>query len=235
MKASNSGRDRKIAKEIAGEILLSDNPSYMLKRWRESFKISRNEIAEKLGISQSVISDYERGRRNPGARMIRNFVNAIIEIDYAKGAKMLEFYEKAFGMGNMQGIIDIKELNKGIKISDFCNMISARIIANREKADREIFGYTLIDSINAILNLSSADFLTLYGRTPERAMIFTNVKYGRSPMIAVKLSQIKPALIIMQGLKNADELGIKIAESENIVLAKTLLSIKEIVERLNCI
>ncbi len=221
-----------IAKEIAGEILLSNNPSYMLKKWRESFKISRDELAAKLKISQSVISDYERGRRNPGARMIRNFVNAIIEIDYERGASMLEFYEKTFGIKTQRGIIDIKELNKGIKISELCKLISAEIIANKEKAEKEIFGYTIIDSINAILSLSSQDFLTLYGKTPERAMIFTKVKYGRSPLIAIKLSQIKPPLIIMQGLKNADMLGIKIAESEGIVLAKTLLSVEKISERL---
>lgn len=221
-----------IAKEIAGEILLGDNPSYMLKKWRESFRISRDELAKKLGVSNSVISDYERGRRNPGAKMIRNFVNAIIEIDMDKGAKMLDFYEKALGIKSRRGIIELKELNKGIKISHFCNLISAEIIANKEKSEKEIFGYTVIDSINAILNLSSQDFLSLYGKTPERAMIFTKVKYGRSPMIAVKLSQIKPALVVMQGLDKADELGIKIAQSESIALAKTLLSTDEILERL---
>jgi putative transcriptional regulator len=91
-----------------------------------------------------------------------------------------------------------------------------------------IYGYTAIDVINAIVNLSSDQLLKLYGATPQRAAIFTNVVSGRASMVAIKTSQmgttrsLKPSLLIIQGPKKAsqvDSLAIKIAEVERIPLA----------------
>ena len=48
--------------KIAGEIALSADPGKTIKKWREEFGISQHELADNVGISHSVISDYESGR-----------------------------------------------------------------------------------------------------------------------------------------------------------------------------
>ena len=45
--------------EIAGEIVLSDDPGATMKKWREIFGISQVELARHLSITVSTISDYE--------------------------------------------------------------------------------------------------------------------------------------------------------------------------------
>ncbi|MBU4201932.1 MAG: helix-turn-helix domain-containing protein, partial [Candidatus Altiarchaeota archaeon] len=56
-----------ITRKIAGEIVLADAPGKSMRKWREIFGIKQNSLAQKLGISASVISDYESGRRkSPG-------------------------------------------------------------------------------------------------------------------------------------------------------------------------
>ena len=57
------GLRHQLAEKMAGEITLSDSPGKALKQWRESFQIPPGILAEELGVSPSVISDYESGRR----------------------------------------------------------------------------------------------------------------------------------------------------------------------------
>ena len=53
---------------IAGEIALSSNPGRTIKKWREEFGLSQHQLADAMGVSHSVISDYESGRRkSPGS------------------------------------------------------------------------------------------------------------------------------------------------------------------------
>jgi putative transcriptional regulator len=81
-----------------------------------------------------------------------------------------------------------------------------------------IYGYTVIDSIKAILEMDSEDFLKLYGWTTERALVFTKVTYGRSPMVAIKVKGLKPSLVVLHGPEIMDPVAIKIAEIEKIPL-----------------
>jgi putative transcriptional regulator len=48
-----------VARRIAGDIVWSNDASRGLKKWREIFGASKGDIARLMGISQSVISDYE--------------------------------------------------------------------------------------------------------------------------------------------------------------------------------
>ena len=80
------------------------------------------------------------------------------------------------------------------------------------------------------------DFVRLYGLTTERALIFTRVNLGRSPMIAIKVTQPKPSVVVMHGLnpKAVDKLAIKIADIEKIpLIISTLESEEELVSRLS--
>lgn len=84
--------------------------------------------------------------------------------------------------------------------------------------DRDIYGYTIIDSVKAILALSGADFYQIFGSTTERALIFTNVSVGRSPMVAVRVHPLKPRLVIIQGPREIDTLAVQLAQVEHMPL-----------------
>jgi len=49
-------------------------------------------------------------------------------------------------------------------------------------------------------------------------LIFTNVTRGRSPMVAVRVTPLKPRMIVLHGPKEVDSLGVKLAEIEQIPL-----------------
>ncbi|MFX1265530.1 MAG: helix-turn-helix domain-containing protein, partial [Promethearchaeota archaeon] len=87
MSTQSSVRER-LAKRIAGEIALSDNPGQTMRMWRDRFRLSQIELADFVGISPSVISDYESGRRkSPGTSTIRRFVMALLSLDERNGGQ----------------------------------------------------------------------------------------------------------------------------------------------------
>jgi len=96
-----------VREKIAGEICLSNEPGKTIRKWREQFKISQQELSKHLGVSPSVISDYEAGRRkSPGIVTVRKIVDAFIEIDEKAGGSILKQYSLA---AKTDSIIAIKE------------------------------------------------------------------------------------------------------------------------------
>ncbi|MFA4719133.1 helix-turn-helix domain-containing protein [Pyrococcus kukulkanii] len=208
------------ARRIAGEIVLSPDPGKTMRKWREIFGISQTELAEYLGVSSSVISDYEGGRRkSPGASTIRKFVEALIEIDEKRGGNVIKAFSRTLG-GEIptSAILDIREFNIPVTVKDIVDAVKGEIVANPDLVDKKIYGYTVVDSIQAILEMSAEEFLKLYGWTTERALVFTKVTTGRSPMIAVRVQGLKPAMVVLHGVKRLDELAVKIAEKERVPL-----------------
>jgi len=90
----------------------------------------------------------------------------------------------------------------------------------------------VIDSVRAITSLSSFDYLKIYGWSSQRALVFTGVRFGRSPMIAIRAHPLKPALVVYQKPEQVDELAIRLAELEGIPLVKTQLAIGDLVDKL---
>jgi putative transcriptional regulator len=99
--------------------------------------------------------------------------------------------------------------------------------------EKHIHGYTVIDSVRAITSLSSFDYLKIYGWSSQRALIFTGVRFGRSPMIAIRAHPLKPAMVVYQKPDQVDELAIRLAELEGIPLIRTNLAIGDLVDKLN--
>ena len=65
--------------KIAGEIVLSSEPGKTLRKWRQIFGVSQKELAAEMGISHSVVSDYEGGRRrSPTIATVRRVVEALM-------------------------------------------------------------------------------------------------------------------------------------------------------------
>ncbi|EHP89155.1 transcriptional regulator, XRE family [Methanotorris formicicus Mc-S-70] len=224
----------KIAIHITGDIVLSENPGKAMKKWRELFNIPQIEVARYLGVTPSVVSDYEVGRRrNPGVGMIKKYVHALIEIDKEKGGHTLKALRRILDTPpSIKAILSIKEYENPITIEEFARTIDAKI-AYGENLGNIIYGHTVVDSIKAILEMDGQDFLNLYGWTTERALVFTNVSSGRSPMVAIRVSNMKPRVVVFQGVQEIDALAIKLAEVENIPLLITKLDIRELLKRLS--
>jgi len=207
-----------LSKLIAGDVIMARRPGEAMKKWRELFHVTQAELAREMGVSPSVISDYESGRRkSPGTRFVRKWVSALLAIDEARGGRLIMELSR---LERMRGdaILDMREFPRPISIREFCEAIRAEVVACRGEVDKPIYGYTLIDSIRAIESLSGWEFLQIFGYTSERALIFTGVKHGRSPMVAVRISMLKPGLVVMHGAR-PDELAIRLAELEKIPLA----------------
>lgn len=226
---------RQLAKDIVGEIVLSDSSEKVIRKWRTIFKISQKKLAAELGITSSVISDYESGRRkSPGIKMIKRYVEALLEIDAGRGGGVIRSFVKS---GQEQplsnAIIDIKEFGSGISLAEFAKRIDADFITKNVSHDKDIYGYTIIDSLKAITELSFAELIKLYGMTTQRALIFTKVGSGKTPMVAIKLTNLHPGLVVFHGPQTADDVAKRIAEVENIPLAISRIeSPEKIIERL---
>ncbi len=76
-----------LREKIAGDIVLATEPGRAIRKWREEFGLSQHELAEVMDVSNSVISDYESGRRkNPGTAVVKRMVDAFLEVDLANGS-----------------------------------------------------------------------------------------------------------------------------------------------------
>lgn len=207
-----------MARTIAGDVIMASRPGEAMKKWRELFHISQVELAREMGVSPSVISDYEGGRRkSPGTRFIKRWVMALLAIDEARGGRLIMELSRLERLRS-DAILDIREFPRPISVREFCRAIGAELVACEGEAGRPLYGYTLIDSIKAIYTLSGWEFLQIFGHTSERALIFARVRRGRSPMVAVRISMIKPGAVVMQGAK-PDKLAVELAELERIPLA----------------
>ncbi len=233
----NSIAKDKLVRDIAGEIVTSDSPEKVIKKWRNIFKISQKNLANELGITSSVVSDYESGRRkSPGIKVIKKYINTLISIDMKRGGNVIKTFVKHDSSSRplSNAIIDIKEFSSGISIYDFCKQINATFVTkNNQKLNQKIYGYTIIDSLKAITELSFSELIKLYGMTTQRAMIFTKVSTGKTPMVAVKVTNLHPPIIVLHGLNMVDEIAKRIADAEGIPLTVCRFdSVDKIVENL---
>lgn len=211
---------------MAGEITLSEDPGKTMKKWREVFGITQTQLADHLDISSSVISDYEGGRRkSPGSSTIKKIVEGLIDLDELNGGHVIHAFSRMMDTElSTEVIIDMREFAVPIPAKTLLKAVQGEVIVNEQLMNREIFGYTVIDSIRCISEMSSDEFTKLYGWTTERALIFTQVSRGRSPMIAIRVKGLKPALIVLHGPESIDDpVAIKLAEVERVplILSKT--------------
>jgi len=212
----------KVAKEIIADVVLSEEPEKVLKKWRNIFGFSQKKLANYLGITSSVISDYESGRRkSPGIKVIKKYVDGLLSLDIKRGGNVIKSFSHSFQTETLsKAIIDIAEFSLGMKIQEFCKVINAEIVTKDiSSIDREIYGYTVIDSIKAISEVPFDQLIRIYGTTTQRALIFTKVSTGRTPMVAIKLTNLQPGLVVLHGVNQVDEVAEHIAKAENIPLA----------------
>lgn len=222
-----------LAEKIAGEITLSSKPGETLRKWRTTFNIAQAELANFLGVAQSVMSDYESGRRkSPGIHSVKKIVNAFLEIDEKKhGGNVIHQYQ--FMVKTQDGIIDILEYPYMIPVEKLIKEIEGRVVTSSSiSLDRTIKGFTLIDGVETIKTLTATNYSNLYGWSTERALVFTKIQFGRSPMIAIRIHPVKPSLVVYHQPGGVDPLAVQLAERENIPLVITEMPLEELRKKL---
>ncbi|HVP23392.1 MAG TPA: helix-turn-helix domain-containing protein [Conexivisphaerales archaeon] len=209
-----SGEDLSVS--IAGELTVSANPGRSMKLWREKARISQASLARAMGVSPSVLSDYENGRRHsPGAAFLKRFVDSLISLD-RQGSRLLTSKPAQV---DTSAILGIGEYSEPVTVGRVLEELGAEVLAGRDQLDRLVFGYTVLDSIRTIYSLSGVEFYRIYGKSTERVVVFTQVGLGRSPMVAIRVSQLKPRVVVIHGLRQLDPLAVQLAEKEHLVLA----------------
>lgn len=224
-----------LAKRIAGEIVLSSEAGQIIQKWRNVFKIPQRRLADEMGIMPSVISDYENGRRkSPGIKMVKKIVDAMINIDEKLGGKVIHEFSNLPNQSVItEAVLDMKEFETPVTIKKFSDIIGADIVVRKDMEDKKIYGYTVIDSLKAIMDLSPIDMVKLYGMTSERVLVFTGANTGRSSMVALKVTNLKPGYVVFHGSEKLDELARRIAELESIPVGRTVKSsTKEFLKKL---
>lgn len=226
-----------LAEKMAGQIAMSDSPGTMLKKWRVNFSITQTELANYMGVSPSVISDYESGRRkSPGTTIVGKIVESLIAMDTQRGGHNIRGYETMLYDGfNMDVIYDTHEYTNPVKLGDILKKLNIKLVNDSENLDKVMYGYTIVDSIKAILELSANEFHKLYGWSTERVMVFTKISTGRSPMVALKVTNLKPGAVILHGIAidDVDMIAKKIAEIENVPLMATTMPLDDMIEALH--
>ena len=225
---------QQLAEKIAGDIVLSDDPGATLRKWRDDFQASQTDLATEMDVSSSVISDYESGRReSPGIGVIRRMVEALIAIDESRGGDRIRQFGRVLSAGFDSDIVyDLREYPVSVELDYFYDAIGGTEFA-RGGTDR-ISGHTVIDSIEAITRLSSEDFYRLYGQSTERALIFTNVTRGESPLVAMRVVNPTPNVVILHDIAE-DELwehAPAIARIDGFSVGISTLPLDELLSRL---
>jgi len=221
-----------IAEKIAGEITLSPKPGQTIRKWRKIFDISQSELSMFLDVSPSVISDYESGRRkSPGIQTVRRIIDAFFSLDKKNNSKVLKQYQ-SMNKEN-EGIIEIMEYPFAVSVEQFIKQIDGKTLTSKKLFSKKyVNGFTLIDGIKTIKSISYKNYVNLYGWSTERALIFTGVQYGRSPMIAIRIHPIKPSLVVYHSPGGVDPLAVHLAEQEKIPLIVTNISLENLKNKL---
>lgn len=221
--------DAELSEKIAGEVVLSAHPGRTLRKWREDFGISQRDLAKSLTTVPSVVSDYESERRaSPGAAFIRRYVEALLDVDRHTGGRV----SQRLGLKpHSDGIVGLREFTVAVPLKALAERLDAEPVS-RVDLHRDIHGFTLLDAPRAILSIDASRFVEVYGWTTQRALIFSNVRYGRSPMVAIRAHPLKPAAVIFSNPGRVDPLAIRLSEIENIPLLTTELGATDVLERL---
>ncbi|WP_224268539.1 helix-turn-helix domain-containing protein [Haloprofundus salinisoli] len=193
-----------LARRIAGEVTLSGEPGATLRKWRTDFDVSQTELAAQLDVSSSVISDYESGRReSPGIGVIRRMVNSLLDIDEQRGGGRIRQYARVLSAGFESDIVhDLREYSTTIPLDRLYGAMDATELVRGD--DDTVSGHTVIDSIQAITRLSSDEFYRLYGQSTNRALVFTGVTRGESPLVAMRVVNPTPNAVVLHGVEEAD-------------------------------
>ena len=194
----------RLARRIAGEVVMSDDPGATLRKWRTEFDVSQTDLADAMGVSPSVVSDYESGRReSPGIGVVRRTVAALLDVDEARGGRRVRQFARVHSAGFESDVVsDLREYQIAMPVTRVYEALDATELA---AGDRDVVhGHTVINSVAAITRLSSEEFYRLYGQSTDRLLVFTGVTRGQSPLVALRVVTPTPNAVVLHGIDPAD-------------------------------
>ena len=174
-----------------------------------------------MKVMPSVISDYESGRRkSPGIKVIKRIVENIILIDVANGGKTVSDFA-VFPTKTIlsEAVMDMKEFGTPSSVKDFCKIIGATIGVRDDLMENKLYGYTVVNSLKALTEIPPMELVKLHSYTNERAVVFANAHTGKSAMVAIRLLNLRPGVVILHGAEDIDELAKRIGHTEGIPIA----------------
>ncbi len=212
--------DAESVARIAGSIVISEEPGRSMKVWRERLQIRQVALAREMDISPSVLSDYESCRRpSPGVGFVKRYVESMVKLDTREKRLLTKMFEP----GQTSAIVAMGEFSNPVEAGTIVRAVDGEVLAGKELLGAKIYGYTVLDSIRTIYALSGYDFYRIFGATTERVLVFTKVGLGRSPLVAIRVSQLKPRMVVIHGPRVVDPLAVSLAEKERIVFALSSL------------
>ncbi len=223
-----------VAKKIIAEIVWSNDPGSELRKWRETFKVTQAQLAKQIGVKQSVVADYERGKRKPGIEFLKKVVNALIEIDISRGSPVISMLSK--GISRLAPyVLAMADFPVPLRLYDILPKLGYTLNVNLPNV--RIYGYLVTDSIKAILAVEDIEFYQLLSNAVGRLWAFTGVTSGRSPMLALRLggsiTQLKPAAVLLHKPRSPDQLALIFAEKLRIpVIFSNKKDVRELIETL---
>ena len=115
----------------------------------------------------------------------------------AGAATFLRAYENMCEHLGLDSICSVCEFQDPIELATIVEKLNAEVIFGR--MDITIWGYTVHDSMKAIIEMLPDQFQKIYGRSTARALIFTGF-LRQIAMVAVRVSNLKPGAVVLQGL-----------------------------------
>ncbi|MBS7248774.1 MAG: helix-turn-helix domain-containing protein [Candidatus Jordarchaeales archaeon] len=220
MTVSVDVRER-LARRVAGEIVLAEDPGRTMRRWRELFHVSQITLAEYLEVSPSVISDYEANRRkSPGTKTIKRFVEALLDIDGRRGEPVISAFGRLMDIEIPSSVLlDAREFISPVSVESFCSAIGAELVVPRDLVEKELLGYVVVESRTMLKDLSSEGFSKLYRATAGRSLVLANVTTGRSLTVTIKENEHKPGLLVLHGVSKPDPAILDLIENEKLPTA----------------
>jgi len=97
---------------------------------------------------------------------------------------------------------DLREYSTAVPVEEFYEAMDATEIARGDQD--HVNGHTVINSIEAITRLSSEEFYRLYGQSTNRALVFTGVTRGESPLVALRVVSPTPNAVVLHGIEAED-------------------------------
>ena len=230
----DSGPRDELAEKIAGEVALSDDPGATLRKWRTDFEIAQTDLASELDVSPSVVSDYESGRRqNPGIGVIRRVVDALLGIDERREGTHIRQHARVLSAGFDSDVVhDLREYPANIPLERYYDAVGATTLVSGTRDT--VSGHTVLDSIEVIRRFSSDEFYDLYGKSTNRALVFTNVTSGEGSMVALRVLKPTPNAVVLHGIGEEDiwDHAPGLARVEGVSLAVTDMPLEEMLDGL---
>ena len=213
-RCGEGGLKEALATRIAGEITISRDPGATMRRWRRTLSVTQRELSERMGLSPSVISDYESGRRgNPGVNFVRRFVEALMDVGGEEAERLIaEWAGLPAYLGDV--VLDVKAFPKPVSLRRLVRTLSGEVLTGDPSI--RVWGYIIVECEGAIRRLTLPDLPRIFGEA-GRVVVFAGVTPKLSPVIALNFAPLKPRVVVYQGSKPSS-LEVEIARNSGVTL-----------------